>query len=251
MKKLRTAMRVLSERGLGGLTDVLADKRRRSRATLDGCEFLLQGVQDEGLRNGFLFGDYEQYERTAVGRYVATDLPVVELGACMGVVSCVTNRRLRQPDRHVVVEANPKVIPFLQRNRRHNGCRFHVLNAAIAYGQDAVEYAPTSDFAGNSMHETRGAKKVRVRTTSLQSILERYGFHRYTLICDIEGHERELVEREAAMLERAALIILETHARLIGEEANARLLGRLEQLGFDVVDESSNVVVLRNRTAKA
>ena len=250
LKKLQTAVEVLAAAGPRGVLDVLAEKKRRSSALLDNCEFDLRGLKDEGLRNGFLFGDYEQFERRAVLRYLSPQLPVIELGACLGVVSCIANKLLHDPRRHVVVEANPAVIPFLKRNRRRNGCRFRVLNFAIAYDRRAIEYAPTDDFAGNALTETAGRRKIRVRTTRLKEIADRNGFDRFTLICDIEGHEREMIEREAEVLRRADLIVLETHARLIGDDVTAALLVRLQGLGFELLERDSYVVVLRNAASR-
>jgi predicted O-methyltransferase YrrM len=43
---------------------------------------------------------------------------VLELGGCLGVVSCSINTLLRDPSRHVVVEANPKLLAYLYENRR-------------------------------------------------------------------------------------------------------------------------------------
>ncbi len=246
LKKVQTALRVLTASGPRGLLEVLADKKWRSSARLDNCEFVLRGLKDEGLRNAFLFGDYEQYERKAVLEYLSPGLPVIELGACLGVVSCITNKRLQHPKRHVVVEANPAVVPFLKRNRSHNHCEFQILNLAIAYGRDSIEYAPTDNFAGNALGETAGARKIRVPTITLRQIAQRYGFERFTLICDIEGHEREMIEREGETLARADLIVLETHARLIGADANAKLLAQLHGLGFEIVAGDSYVVVMRN-----
>ena len=249
LHKLRTASAVLMARGPQGILQVMAEKKQRSSVRLDSCEFILRGLKDEALRNGFLFGDYEQYERRAVTQYVSPELPVIELGACLGVVSCITNKRLLRPTQHVVVEANPLVVPYLERNRRHNGCKFRVLNSAIAYDSGAIEYAPTDNFAGNSLRQTAGQRNVRVPTITLEGIAQRYGFDRFTLICDIEGHEREMVEREGEVLRRADLIVLETHARLIGEEANARMLAQLAALGFEVIDKDVYVVVLKQQRA--
>ena len=169
----------------------------------------------------------------------------------MGIVSCITNRRLENPKAHVVVEANPRVIPLLRRNRDRNHCRFEILNRAIAYGTDTIAYAPSADFAGNSLHEHSGDARVSVRTTGLSDILNTQGFDRYTLICDIEGHESELVEREAEVIRRADTIILETHARLIGDEKNQAMLDRLEAIGFVVVASESYVVVLKKTAVAA
>jgi hypothetical protein len=68
------------------------------------------------------------------------------------------------------------------------------------------------------------------------------------LICDIEGHEYELVRHESHILESVDTLILETHARLIGEAKHNEMMKRLEELGFQTIDQDSFVVVMR-RTA--
>ena len=216
---------------------------------MDGCTFGSGGIEVEGLRNDVLNGVFETFERSAVQRYTSPALPVVELGGCMGIVSCITNRRLTNPSAHVVVEANPMVIPLLRKNRRRNHCHFEILNRAIAYGTETIQYAPSANFAGNPLDEQSGTSMVMVKTTGLREILSRPGFESYTLICDIEGHECELVEHEGALVGRAETIILETHARLVGEEKNAAMLARLNQLGFEVVASESYVVVLKKQQA--
>jgi hypothetical protein len=96
-------------------------------ARLDGCVFALDDpAVNEELRYLLLSGKHEGPERRLARRYVDPALPVVELGAAMGVVSCIINRRLADPARHVVVEANPGMIPLLTRNRDRNGCRFRI-----------------------------------------------------------------------------------------------------------------------------
>jgi len=245
-RKIRTLATVLRERGVAGVYRPLLWNLFERTGSMDGCTFGTRGIEVEILRSGIVDGIFESFERSAVRQYVSSHLPVVELGGCMGIVSCVTNRKLSNPDAQVVVEANPKVIPLLRKNRRRNRCRFEILNRALAYGAEFIEYAPCSDFAGNSLHEGGGVSRVTVETINLAEILERRGFDRFTLICDIEGHECELVEREPDAIKKAALMILETHARMVGEERNAAMLQRLETLGFRVVASDSNVLVLEN-----
>ena len=248
-RKFRSFLTILRAGGVPGLFRYLFRNMAEKTGTMDGCTFGSKGIEVEGLRNDVINGVFESFERRAVQQYVSPQLPVVELGGCMGIVSCITNRRLENPEAHVVVEANPKVIPLLHRNRDRNHCRFEVLNRAIAYGADTIAYAPSADFAGNSLNERSGVARVSVRTTGLSDILHTHGFDRYTLICDIEGHESELVEREAEVIRRAETIILETHARLIGEEKNQAMLDRLQAIGFVVVASESYVVVLKNQAS--
>jgi FkbM family methyltransferase len=248
-RKFRTFTNLLREGGMPGLYRYIFRGVLEKTGTMDGCTFGSRGIEVEGLRNDVVDGVFERFERSAVQQYASPTLPVVELGGCMGIVSCITNRLLTDPSAHVVVEANPRVIPLLRKNRRRNHCRFEILNRAIAYGTDTIQYAPSADFAGNSLDEKSGTSMVTVRTTGLREILDRRGFERYTLICDIEGYECQLVEQEGSLVGRADMIILETHARLVGEERNAAMLARLEELGFETIASESYVVVLKKQQA--
>ena len=74
---------------------------------------------------------HEPHERALLKRWLPKDLPIVEFGGGIGVVSCSANRRLDRPEQHIVIEANPAVTPLLEQNRDLNGCRFQVKNMAL------------------------------------------------------------------------------------------------------------------------
>ena len=63
-------------------------------------------------------------------------------------------------------------------------------------------------------------------------------------------YEYELVQHEADVLDLADTIILETHARIIGEAKTLEMLDTLKQLGFRTVKRDSFVYVL-SRAAEA
>ena len=65
----------------------------------------------------------------------------------------------------------------------------------------------------------------------LRDIVNERKFDSFSLICDIEGYEFDVVLNDAEVLRKASTIILETHARFI-EAKTAQLLTRLEDLGF-------------------
>lgn len=58
------------------------------------------------MRGKFTADSYELPGRVLAKRYLSPMATVLELGGCIGVVSCVINRVLQQPRRHVVVEGN-------------------------------------------------------------------------------------------------------------------------------------------------
>jgi FkbM family methyltransferase len=250
-KKFLTAYRLFREYGLVFALDhawlmlQCAVKRHRTMVILDGCRFSLDGISPGISRINLLAGRFEKPERRSVTRYLRRDLPVVELGGSIGVVACVTNKLLKNPTAHLVVEANPQVLPHLQQNKEANGCKFEITNRAIAYGIDSITLHPTSDICGSSVLAAGDQPPVTIETARLGDLVRERGFTNFTLICDIEGQEYEMVQHEQDILKNASMIILETHARMIGEDKVRSMMDRLRALGFRLIDQNEFVVVLQ------
>lgn len=254
-RMLITAKCVVQRGGVGALLSTVRQRARLKRqlslskeiqsVTLDNCTFDLEQLPDLPIKLALLNGEYENVERRLVLQHIRPDLPVIELGACIGVVACLTNKLLADPSAHVVVEANPNVLSHLNRNRARNRCEFEILNAAIAYDRETVTFIPSMDFWGSSLEQQNGGDPVTVRTLRLGDIVSQRNLETFTLICDIEGYEYDLVKHEANILSNADTIVLETHARLIGEPKTVDLLNTLKSLGFRTVDRDACIYVLR------
>ena len=245
-KKVNTVRRLLREEGFPAVVSYgwLRWRARQSSVRLDHSRFGLIGIHGVS-KIAMLKNDYELPERTAIARYLRRDLPVVELGGSIGVVACVTNKLLKDRKAHLVVEANPLAIPHLERNRRRNRCQFEIVNRAIAYGADTVTFRPSSNMCGNTITGEGDEPPVTVPTTQLGDLVRHRGFEQFTLVCDIEGLECDLVSNEADVLRNADTIIMETHARLIGLPQTMSMMTRLQELGFRVIEETGFVVVLQ------
>jgi FkbM family methyltransferase len=213
---------------------------------LDGCKFTLdEKLLPANVVDLLLENNYEAPEREALKKHLDPELPVIELGGCLGIVSCLTNRRLRQPDKHIVVEANPTLVPLLAENRQRNGCNFRIVNAALSYGVDRITFKVNDNILASSLNGDE-QQAVVVSTVNLQLLLDETGFERVTLICDIEGAELQLVEHELDVLrDRVSMIIMELHDRMVGDEPTQQMLERLESVGFRMVSKDRDVVVLR------
>ena len=65
---------------------------------------------------------------------------------------------------------------------------------------------------------------------------------------DIEGAEVELVRREAELLaQRVSMIIMEDHPMWVPAQTRGAMFDRLRMAGFERVEQSVDVHVLRNR----
>ena len=213
---------------------------------IEGCRFSFAhpDVTDE-LRCRALLGRYERSEREVLARHLDGTRPVIELGGGLGVIACLTNRRLRDPAAHVVVEANPSLIPLIERHRFDNGCRFALVNAAIDYaGTSHVNLRVETDFISARVDDSGG---IPVQTITLGRLLDHFPFAACTLICDIEGLETALVEHESALLaRRVATLIVETHPEFRTDGERAAMATRLTTAGFVEVDAVRKVRVYRN-----
>jgi len=252
LQKNRTALRVLREQGpavAGGIArDELIQlwhRRPGGLARVDGCRFRISDL-DRNVRIPLLMNEYEKEERKAVKRFLKPGLPVIELGGSLGVVSCVVNKRLTHPEKHVVVEADPNIVPKLTANRKLNACKFEIVNCALAYDTEEVVFATCEDSRGGGVY-VQGSRQVTVKTVTLERLARERGFARFTLVCDIEGSEVDMVEREKDLLAAAAdTVILETHPKITGEARTAAMLSELNKLGFETADENSGTLVLIN-----
>lgn len=211
----------------------------------DGCKFsIAKDRVPQNVIDLLLSGLYEEPERKALKKFLNPDLPVVEFGACVGIVSCITNRRLHHPEKHIVVEANPELLALLEENRRRNDCHFKIVHAAVSHGADAITFNVSDNILASSLdgEQLRG---VTVSTVTLERLLDEHGFERVSLICDIEGAELQLVEHELQTLrERVSTIIIELHDRMVGQEPTRQMLEHLESAGFKIVSRDGDVVVL-------
>jgi FkbM family methyltransferase len=261
IRKLSSARRIFREEGIASLITAVSRHidlfirlfaaRAKESVILDGCVFDLKEVPKAPMKLVLIRGEYEDFERRAVRQYLDPEQPVIELGGCIGVVACISNRLLQIRGSHVVVEANPDVIPMLEENRRRNRCDFEIINAAITYGQDSVTFSPAIDLWANSLQkENRGTTApVTVTATSLGAIANERNFGSFTLICDIEGYEYELVQNEPEVLQRVDTLILETHPQVIGEAKTAQLLDNLNKIGLRVLQREALVVVMKRLPA--
>lgn len=204
------------------------------------------------LKCRFLFQTYENGAKAVsmLHRFVNPELPVVEFGGCIGVMSCIANRTLKSPSDHVVVEGQPYLIETLKKNRDRNNCRFEVIHAALAYGSDRVKFwINPRYFVGNRTATGKSGEVVDVPAITLKQIVEERGYERITLMVDIEGDETNLVDQELELMRRVVeTLVIELHPAEwgAGKIAIERLKNALSDAGFVEADRVHNDYVFTN-----
>lgn len=171
--------------------------------------------------------------------------PIIELGAAIGVVSCVVNKKFN-PTRQTVIEANPHLIPILEQNRKNNGCNFEIINKAFSYQKECTFYIHKSFVASSEKNpdSPSNVEKITVSTLTLKDLMK----EKSILIVDIEGTEIDLINNELPLMkEKALYTIIEFHKRMTGQWKIYKAIWKLRLNRFKIIGQNEDTIVFKNK----
>lgn len=217
--------------------------------TLKGCIYRTSGLSfviprrltTLGFRARFYYDVYEGPERTLLGKYVHENDSVLELGGCIGIVSVATNMQLNDKSKHVVVEPNPELIPWLVLNRDRNGACFTIEHCMVFDGATSADFFIHPLIVGGSAQRVT-ERKTRVAVRELAELHQRYG--QFTvLVMDIEGGEVRFVLDNIRRLHGFRLLLVEEHPTITGDKGIEEMHGALKTAGFKLAERIQQSVV--------
>lgn len=197
--------------------------------------------------NALLRGKYEREEAALIARHLPPDLPVIELGGSLGVVSKLIRSRLSDGVPHLVVEANADLVPICRENVGESASR--IIHAAVFHDGPVARFRVGADVHSSALDASgRAGQLCEVPAVTLRSLLAEIGEpERFVLVSDIEGAEYALFEREADALRRADLAIVEIHPKAFQHwgRSEADFMALLPAAGLVVADRVADVLLLR------
>jgi len=191
-------------------------------------------LTDLPFRGYFTIDRYEKEERKYLAQYLHKDAKVLELGACLGVVSGITNSLLDNPEHHVVVEANPALIPWIEKNRDHNGASYKIEHCIISDEPEITFYIDDIIVLGSTKRSQ--GKPVNIPGKRIGELEAAHGFQFDTLVMDIEGGELDFFETNQHLLSQFRQIFMEVHpfGGMLTEEEVARCERILRRAGMSL-----------------
>lgn len=184
----------------------------------------------------FYFIGIEEDEILAIDKYLNKEAIVLELGGCLGFVSCYLNEKLINPENHVVLEANPHLIDFLEKNKNHNNSKFKIINKMISNKKQNTFYI------GKSIHSSSANKKsgraCTIQGISILQLQHDLGLNFDTLIMDIEGGEYDLFKTTDFSKLGVKTLIFELHDfnRVLNSSQVTHIKNILENYNFTYIE---------------
>lgn len=193
-------------------------------------------------------GRYETPEARRIGNILRQGDVVLEIGAGIGFMSALM---LKNPvvERVVSFEANPLLIPKIQRTMDDNGVgaqRFELHNAILGAEETGmVDFHVHRDFWASSLRKTTAT--IHSFPIPLVSFDRTIKTTRPTVIvCDIEGGEKTLFT--TSDLTGVRCVYLELHQRVLGPAGMRDVFQAFHDRGFHYDQtHSSGAIVLFSR----
>lgn len=208
-------------------------------------------LTDFKFRGRFVLGTYEEEESRYLKEYLSPDAKVLELGSCLGYVSCLTNKLLSDNSAHVVLEANPNLIPWIDKNKQENSCQFAIENCIISNEEMNDFYIHHLIVGGSAKRKT--PNRINIKGETFQGLRKKYELDFDTLIMDIEGGELDLFRNYQEGIAEFDQIFMEVHpfANILTKEEAQECEDILSSIGFDILVRDGNFQIWKKRKISA
>lgn len=156
---------------------------------------------------------YERREVKLIKEQLIKNITTIELGASLGLTTASICSAVQSNVNIYSVEANPKLIPFLEKTKSKNNFNsLTIISAAVDYSDKGkIEFLLDERNLGS--HKEASNNSILVDTIKLSDITAKYNISEFCLVCDIEGAEVEMLlnETDSNTINNCQLIIMELH----------------------------------------
>ena len=200
------------------------------------------------------WGFYEGAEIRFIEKYFNGDTDVIELGASSGIISAHILSKMQAGRTLVSVEANSRLAAVWKVNSgRHNihNASAILLNKAIHYDSSTVLFGISDNTTESKLlgSDAIAGKAERIPAVKLQSVVDDYKMNDYSLFCDIEGAEIEILMHDRDALKKCRNIFIELHDTSFKGKAYSpdALHDLITNIGFDLVAQYGYVYFFTRR----
>jgi FkbM family methyltransferase len=189
-------------------------------------------------RDLILYERYEKNEIDLIEKHIDPTTPVIELGAGLGVVSCVISSIAHGTD-HIAVEPSSESVEVLQHQREINNMQFDIVNACYHPTKRNVEFDVSDKLTRRKVSSDNSSPTKPKEALSLEVLANSFKQPRFNLVCDIEGMEWKLIDQEDSILSgRCNRMVVEIHPNEVSAD---KVMSKMNKIGFKKSDNLGDV----------
>ena len=231
-----------SKEAFGGPSQTMAEQTPEIIAHYHGIEVPTAPHFGSNMIRAMHDGHYEGNEVKASFACLRPGARILEMGAGSGLVGAVIARNCA-PEQILSIEANPNLIPHINRLYTHNGLSnvIEARHAVVLSDPDAppvVDFFLRGNFLGSALNVTKKPEKARrVQVPVMPYAQLKANFPHNAIVMDIEGAEHEFLLH--ADLDGVETLIFEVHRKVYGRDGVQDINRVLVEKGFDLDRQSS------------
>jgi FkbM family methyltransferase len=187
----------------------------------------------------------ERKEQLIAEAFILDNSSVLELGARYGTVSCIINKRLKDPTKQVSIEADERVIKALEKNKKRNKCEFNIVYGTVS--KSPLKLENVKSFYGYGTTSVKDENST-IPNHSVSSLEEKYNLKFDTLVADCEGCLCDFLDENPTFIDQLHTIFFEKD---YVEKCNYSVIVRkLKKNGFIPIVTDSNHELWRKGKSK-
>ena len=149
--------------------------------------------------------NYEPMERIIAEKFIQEDDCVLELGARLGTVSVVINKKLKNKKNQVSVEPDDRVWEVLEKNRSMHNCEFNIVKGFISNRNLNLTNLETG--AGSTYIED---SNTQIKSFTMDEVKSEFNIEKFNvLFADCEGGLELFLDENPNLYEDLRLVIFE------------------------------------------
>jgi len=193
--------------------------------------------------------DYEKAERYFLSQISESD-HVLEYGGSIGVLTALICEKAYK-GRVVSVEASKRLLEYSKTwlSRYQN---LHLIEAVAfpVYRPFPVSYDfddNRGSLGGQVDYEICANEESNKSVFFIRDCEQLDGFYPTVLVCDVEGTERILLEKEMELPNSISKIFIELHPCIYGEQVADQIMKKIVQQGFELKESKEAVYFFRKQ----
>lgn len=224
------------------------------QAEIDGVIFKIRGTPySYGTKQALKTGNYEVCERKLLQNQISPGDVIIEMGGSIGVLTAILAKMAGDKGSVISIEASQNIAAYSKKWLEQKG------NIQVLSGFGFPVFSIKKKIAIHGFNEQEGSLGGKLffdiveedstendeRVFDIEKIIQQFNIVPTVLVIDIEGSEKIITTIQPSFPASVRLILMETHTHLYGITTRNKIVNRIEEEGFKIINEEQGVYLFK------